>query len=130
VRILLTGANGFIGRYLLSALIGAGHAVVPAVRRPAETDRLLPRPASVRVDFNRATRPEDWLPHLEGIDAVINCAGILQGRRCQSIDAIHVAAPVALLQACRKAGITRVIQISAISAEMEAVTCPRRPMPF
>ena len=69
MNVLLTGANGFIGRYLLAALVGAGHRVVPAVRRPRETDRLLGRPASVAVDFNRDTRPEDWLPRLAGIDA-------------------------------------------------------------
>jgi uncharacterized protein YbjT (DUF2867 family) len=122
MRVLLTGANGFIGRYLLSALIQAGHDVVPAVRRPEETDRLLPRPASIRVDFNRVTGPADWAPHLAGIDAVINCVGILQGRPGQSIDAIHARAPIALFQACETAGIRRVIQISAISAEPGAGT--------
>jgi len=122
MNVLLTGANGFIGRYLLAALVGAGHRVVPAVRRPRETDRLLGRPASVAVDFNRDTRPEDWLPRLAGIDAVINCAGILQGRPGQSVAAIHAAGPKALFAACSAAGVRRVIQISAISAEPAAGT--------
>ncbi len=124
MRVLLTGANGFIGRasLLMAALLEAGHEVVPAVRRPEETDRLLPRPTSIKADFNRMTEPGDWAPHLAGIDAVINCAGILQGRRGQSIDAIHARAPIALFQACEAAGIKRVIQISAISAEPGAGT--------
>jgi uncharacterized protein YbjT (DUF2867 family) len=122
MNILLTGANGFIGRYLLAHLIGAGHHVVPAVRRPAETDRLLPAPASIAVDFNRDTRPEHWLPRLGRIDAVINCAGLLQGRPGESIAAIHAAAPKALFAACAAAGVRRVIQISAISAEAGAGT--------
>ena len=122
MRVLLTGATGFIGRYLLTALIQAGHEVVPAVRRPADTDRLLPRPASIRADFNRMTTADDWAPHLAGIEAAINCAGILQGRPGQSIDAIHARAPIALFQACEAAGIRRVIQISAISAEPGAGT--------
>ena len=122
MNVLLTGANGFIGRYLLAALVGAGHRVVPAVRRPRETNRLLGRPASVAVDFNRDTRPQDWLPRLAGIDAVINCAGILQGRPGQSVAAIHAAGPKALFAACRTAGVRRIIQISAISAESAAGT--------
>jgi uncharacterized protein YbjT (DUF2867 family) len=122
VKVLLTGANGFIGRYLLGALLQAGHDVVPAVRRPAEIDRLLPRPAAIRVDFNHATDLKDWAPYLAGIDAVINCAGILQGRPGQSIDAIHARAPIALFRACEAAGVKRVIQISAISAEPGAGT--------
>ena len=122
MKVLLTGANGFIGRYLLAALVAAGHDVVPAVRRPGETDRLLRRPASIAVDLNRDTRPDDWLPRLAGIEAVVNCAGILQGRPGQSIDAIHADGPKALFAACRAAGVRRVIQISAISAAPGAGT--------
>src|SRR5579871_1705390 len=113
MRVLLTGANGFIGRYLLAALGTAGHAVVPAVRRPAETDRLLPAPASIAVDLNRDTAAAIWRPRLAGIDAVINCAGVLTGGGGQSIDAIHAAGPIALFTAAEEAGVRRVIQISA-----------------
>jgi uncharacterized protein YbjT (DUF2867 family) len=122
MKILLTGANGFIGRYLLAGLLAAGHDVIPAVRRPDETDRLLAAPRSIKIDFNRDTKVDDWLPRLAGIDAVINVAGILQERPRQSIAAIHAAAPKALFEACRQAGVRRVIQISAISAETAAGT--------
>jgi uncharacterized protein YbjT (DUF2867 family) len=122
MRILLTGANGFIGRYLLAALVAAGHRVIPAVRRPRETDALLPAPDSIAVDLNRDVRPEDWTARLAGVDAVVNCAGILQARPGQSIAAIHAAAPKALFAACELAGVKRVIQISAISAEAAAGT--------
>ncbi len=122
MKVLLTGANGFIGQYLLASLTAAGHQVVPAVRDPVATDRLLPTPASIEVDFNRDVRPEDWLPRLKGIDAVINCAGILHARPGQSIQAIHALAPKALFAACQTAGVRRVIQISAISADSSAGT--------
>ena len=122
MRILLTGANGFIGRYLLAHLLLAGHDVVPAVRHVASTDRLLPRPSSIFADLNRDTDPSIWLPRLSGIDAVINCAGILHARRGQSVEAIHSDSPKALFAACQQASIRRVIQISAISAEAAAGT--------
>jgi uncharacterized protein YbjT (DUF2867 family) len=122
MNILLTGANGFIGRYLLASLERAGHRVIPAVRRPAAIDVVLPAPASIAVDLNRDVRLEDWKQRLIGIEAVINCAGVLQGRPGQSIEAIHAAAPKALFAACQEAGVKRVIQISAISAEDPAGT--------
>ncbi len=122
MRVLLTGANGFIGRYILAGLLSAGHDVVPAVRDPRATDALLPRKTSIHANLNQDTRAEIWLPRLKGIDAVINCAGILQGRLGQSIEAIHTAAPRALFEACERAGVRRVIQISAISANPDAHT--------
>jgi uncharacterized protein YbjT (DUF2867 family) len=122
MRVLLTGANGFIGRYLLAHLIDTGHQVVCAVRKVGESRLLNVSEQPIAVDFNRDTNCEDWLPRLAGIDAVINCAGILHPSRGQSIDAIHAAAPQALFTACEQAGVRRVIQISAISAEPGAGT--------
>lgn len=83
---------------------------------------MLPEPASINIDFNRDVTPEDWIPRLNGIDAVINCAGILRARPGQSIQSIHALAPKALFTACQMAGVRRVIQISAISADSTAGT--------
>ena len=99
----------------MTRLVDAGYDVIPSVRKPAQMDAIVGKPLSLAVDFNRDITPEVWTPRLAGIDAVINCAGILQGRRGQSIDAIHNAAPKALFAACESAGVRRVIQISAIS---------------
>ncbi|HMA14358.1 MAG: complex I NDUFA9 subunit family protein, partial [Bacteroidota bacterium] len=119
---LLTGANGFIGSRLAAALLSAGHQVVAAVRRPDAMAARFPAAEAVAADMNRDVTPAAWLPRLAGIDAVINCAGVLQGGRGQDIEAIHHRAPAALFDACRAAGVRRVIQISAISADAEAGT--------
>jgi len=130
MRILLTGANGFVGKYLLAHLRGAGHQVIPAVRKPLTDPPENPAhqsPAAadetpIAVNFNDDVNPDVWLPRLKGIDVVINCAGVLQQSRGQSIDAIHALAPRALFTACQQAGVRRVIQISAISADAAAGT--------
>ena len=122
MRVLLTGANGFIGRYLLTALRDAGHEVIAAVRRPVEITRAFPRVQTIAIDLNRDVTPEIWRQRVAGIDAVINCAGILQSRSAQSISAIHHAGPTALFDACAAARVRRVIQISAISADPAART--------
>ena len=45
MKILVTGANGFIGRHLCSHLVAQGHTVTAAVRRrgaaPADTSEVL-----------------------------------------------------------------------------------------
>ena len=100
MRVLLLGAGGFIGRYVAEALRARSHAVTAG-----------------KVDFARAHRPEDWMAALAGMDAVINAVGIIRERRGQSFEALHAAAPRALFDACRRAGVRRVVQVSALGAD-------------
>jgi uncharacterized protein YbjT (DUF2867 family) len=122
MRILIIGATGFIGRHVCARLASDGHAITAAVRTPAAALRRFPHIQAVRVELNRMNRTGDWLPLLAGIDAVVNCAGILQSGRGQSAVAIHADAPRALFDACVAAGVRRVIQLSAVSADAGAGT--------
>ena len=121
MRILFLGATGFLGRELAADLARRGHEVVPAIRTPSRVEALALQPAVV-VDLNRDITPEAWIPRLAGIDAVVNCAGVLHGSRKQSTASIHRDAPIALFRACERTGVRRVVQISAISANPEAGT--------
>lgn len=96
--------------------------MVAAVRDPAAFRRKWPGVETLAVNLNRDTSPEAWRSRLAGVDAVINCAGVLHGGRGQDIEAIHAIAPIALFDACAATGIRRVVQVSAISADDEAGT--------
>ena len=122
MRVLLIGATGFIGRHVCARLLVGGVAVVAAVREPARATRRFPGIATAPVDLNRMTAASDWRPLLAGIDAVVNCAGVLQSGRGQSARAIHTDAPAALFAACAGAGVRRVVQVSAVSAVAAAGT--------
>jgi uncharacterized protein YbjT (DUF2867 family) len=113
MRVLVTGAYGFIGSQIVTALSAAGHEVVCAVRRYGPRGRFGHLP-TVTCDMARDIQPACWLPRLTGIDAVVNAAGILREAGGQTFDAVHRAAPCALFEACRLAGVRRVIQISAL----------------
>ncbi len=114
MRILLTGATGFIGGQIAGALIAAGHSLRCAVRDTKRARRMFPRQEVVACNFNRDVTAEAWRARLDGIDAVVNCAGILQSARGQGMSAIHDAAPKALFEACVAAGVRRVVHISAL----------------
>ncbi|MDB5757999.1 MAG: dehydrogenase [Burkholderia sp.] len=118
--ILLTGASGFIGRHLADALVRDGHEVVCAVRDPARMHDQ--RFRYVAVDFLRDVDAASWLPRLAGIDVVINAVGILREHGSQTFDAIHSRTPRALFAACVQAGVHRVVQISALGADEQAVS--------
>jgi uncharacterized protein YbjT (DUF2867 family) len=111
LRVLVTGARGFIGRQVVAELVSAGHEVVPAVRASLKEAG---GQSSVNCDFGRDTDKAIWRSRLEGIEAVVNCAGILRERAENKFDKVHVETPVALFEACALAGIHRVIQVSAL----------------
>ncbi len=117
--VLLTGANGFIGRRLHDALVQAGHEVVCAVHRPQADG---PWKRQIVVDFASDVSPAAWVPHLVGVDVVVNAVGILRESGSQTYEAIHVRAPIALFSACEEAGVRRVVQISALGADEQAAS--------
>ncbi len=64
MRILLTGANGFIGSHLLASLTQAGHQVVAAVRNPPKLQLRFPGIEAIAVDMNSDVTTAAWLPRL------------------------------------------------------------------
>ena len=60
---------------------------------------------------------EAWQPLLADIDAVVNCVGVLQDGWRDDVERIQQAGTVALFDACARAGIRRVVHISALGAE-------------
>lgn len=122
LNILLTGANGFVGRHLMAALVAAGHKITAAVRDPSTFRRKWPDIATVSCDFMTDHDAAVWLDRLQGIDAVVNCAGVLQRAPGVDPEAIHHTGPAALFDACRDLGVRKVLQISAISAREGVAT--------
>jgi len=112
VRILVTGANGFIGQNIVRALRAHGHSVVAGVRRNA--GHLGADNEIVACDFSFDLQPADWHARLRGIDAAVNCAGILRERSGESFERTHCLAPIALGRAAFDVGLSRLVQISAL----------------
>ena len=113
MNILLTGASGFLGRNIATRLRAAGHQVRPVCRRQG-------------VNFAHMLEPADWLPLLAGVDAVINCVGIIGETATQRFQALHTTAPQALFRACASAGVRRVVQVSALGADAQAFSAYHR----
>lgn len=120
MRVLVTGATGFIGRALVAALLRAGHAVVCASRHPPPAGGERPSCEPLAVDFAASPGVEWWLPRVAGIDAVVNAVGILREQDGQTFQALHAQAPTALFEACDRAGVPLVVQISALGADAGA----------
>jgi uncharacterized protein YbjT (DUF2867 family) len=117
-RVLLLGAGGLIGGTVLARFGAEGVAVRAIVRRV--DPRLAIGAVELRaLDIASAVDPAAWLPHLDGVDAVVNCAGMLQGEGAR---AVHVDSARALYAACETARVRRVVHISAVGVERGAVS--------
>jgi UDP-glucose 4-epimerase len=78
VKVLVTGANGFLGREVVSALAAGGHTV-RALVRPATNVAQLGWNASIevaRADLRGGTKLE---PLFEGVDALVHLAAQMVG---------------------------------------------------
>ncbi len=115
MRILMTGANGFIAREIIAKLAMSGHDMIACVH--SHLLKNVPHSRSIKMDFAKAITLEHWLPHLKDIDAVINCVGVFQTTKEKTMWNIHYETPKALFDACTKMNIKKIIHISALGVD-------------
>jgi uncharacterized protein YbjT (DUF2867 family) len=118
MKILITGASGFIGGRLRAALLSRGHEVIGVARRMPEGAA---PGAWLALDVATCTTA-DWRRHLQGVDVVVNAVGIFREHGAQRFDTLHVRSAHALFHACADAGVRRVLQVSALGADEHAQT--------
>ena len=119
MRVLVTGAYGLIGSACLARLHADGHALVALGRPIGVARRRLPYAQWIAANFVHLQDTQAWLPLLNGVDAVVNCVGVLQDGLRDDVRRVQVEATVVLFDACLRAGVRRVVHVSAIGADAE-----------
>jgi NADH dehydrogenase len=115
-NILVVGGSGFVGRHLVAALAARGASVVVPTRRRERAKQLILLPTVDVVEAD--VRDARALARLAaGCDAAVNLAGILHG---PDFKLAHVELAQAVVNACRIAGIRRLLHMSALGADPAA----------
>ncbi|MGG1945209.1 complex I NDUFA9 subunit family protein [Trinickia sp. NRRL B-1857] len=117
--IALIGGSGFIGTHLSNALVAAGKNVRIATRRRSHAAHLTLLPLDV-IELD-VFDPVELARFVEGVDAVINLAGTLHGRRGApygpEFAKLHVQLPAKIAAACEGKGVHRLVHLSALNAD-------------
>lgn len=114
------GGSGFIGRYVVRALLARGARVRIAEREPSEGWFLKTQGGLGQTQFVTADirNPGSVARALAGVDAVVNLVGILKGDfQSFHIDGARHVAEAATLQGC-----TALVHISAIGADTNSAS--------
>ena len=118
MHVLVLGGYGLVGLPAVRKLVEAEHRVTGLGRSAGSARITHPDATWIERDIARLTHPEDWLPILAGIDAVVNCSGALQDSGRDTLQALQSDAMKALFEACQAAGIGRVVQVSAAGVSL------------
>jgi len=122
MRILVTGATGFVGRHLCQALVEAGHIVSAAVRR--SPDPALPAEINV-VNVGEIGPDTDWRHMTDGMDAVVHLAArthVMEETHADpeaEYQRINVEATRRLALGAARSGVGRFVFLSSIKVNGE-----------
>ena len=123
-KILVSGANGFIGRALCPHLSSLGYSVIPAVRHPSGLE-------GERIIIDR----QSWMYALAGCSSVVHLAGrthVIEGYEADPLQALlnsNVINTTELANRAVEAGVRRFVFMSTIkvNGEETAPGCHFRP---
>lgn len=127
MKVLVTGANGFVGRALCAHLASGRHHVVAAVRasHTGMQDQQI-------VTIDALDQNTDWRNAFQGVDAVVHLAARVHILRVDAGDSagefqkINVAATLNLARQAAAAGVKRFVFLSSVKVNGE-VSPPGQP---
>jgi uncharacterized protein YbjT (DUF2867 family) len=118
MKVLVCGSTGCVGRAVVRALRSRDHEVVEGARGAQDGRH------AMHIDYMQARSAAEWAAKLSAlhIDAVVNCVGILMESKHQTFDRIHTQGPMEMFRGATLAGVTRVVQMSALGVSTDAAS--------
>lgn len=120
MKILLTGGTGYVGSALGRELKNMGHEVRLLVRRSSA--HKAEKADGFELFFGDILDSHAVLGAVEGCHTVVNLVGIIRERPQEgtSYEAMHTEATFNLVDAARRVGVERMIQMSGLGARPDA----------
>lgn len=113
-NVLLAGATGYLGGYLLTELLSKNYHTRAIARNPQALEK---SSALLEVRKAKLTAPPTLRGICEGIDCVISSVGITRQKDGLTYMDVDYGANLNLLNEAKKAGVRRFIYISVLNGE-------------
>lgn len=116
------GGSGFIGTQVVRQLAKADWRIRVAVRQPNLAYAMRLQGDVGQIDIVQANIRDAPSIHraLDGAAAAVNLVGVLREQGRQSFQSVHVAGARNVAEAARAEGVTRLVQMSAIGADLHS----------
>ena len=115
-KVLVTGATGFLGNWLVKRLVLDGHHVRILKRASTPLEEI--ESLAIEVAIGDVTQLESVEKASVGIDTVFHLAGLIAYSRAQrdAMDKVNIGGTANVIQACEKNRVRRLIYLSSVVA--------------
>ncbi len=113
MKVLLTGASGFLGSHVAERLSERGDTVRCLVRKSSATQHL--KDLGVELVYGAVDDPKSLPDAVRGVDAVVHCAGVVKARNEADFDRVNEAGTRNMLEAtaAHAPGVQRFVHVSS-----------------
>ena len=116
MKVLVTGANGFLGSWITRALVNEGHEVHALIRPNSDVSEL--EGVSCKFVHGDVTDIHSLLEVFKGIDSVFHLAGVIAYKKSDRalMEKVNVQGTANVVEVCRECKVRRLVYLSSVVA--------------
>ena len=123
-RVLVLGGSGFVGRHVCEQLTRLGWQITVPTRRAVNAASVQSLPGLTVIEAS-VHEEADLARLMPGHDAVVNLVAVLHGNE-KRFEQVHVQLPGKIASAMKKAGVQRLVHVSALGADPQGPSMYQR----
>lgn len=116
MKVIVTGANGFLGSWLTRALVQEGHEVLALVRAQSDLSEL--EGAGCHYVYGDITELESLYKAFDAVDTVFHLAGLIAYKKSdrEKMELVNVTGTANVIEACLAKKVRKLVYLSSVTA--------------